>query len=559
MAGASVSEGVSEVSSAASRSAREVIRAVCGEFEEFGKGIVSEDPLGWPGYIEQVERAEEKSGEGESVVTGEGGIGGTRVVVIAFDFGFLGGSMGEATGAKIVAAFERAVEKNTPVVSLVATGGARMQEGMRSLVQMQNIAEACAMARKAGVPHISVLRHPTTGGVWASLAANADYIIGIKGASVSFAGTRVRGSHEDDKEDDTDAFEASGKFRDGFIDDEAVPDELPEKLSKVLALLSPESVDDAGEEKRETSDDGDAAKAGSADDAEKAGEEKREAADGGEADGGAASAKSADGEAAGGGGSDRGEPSITPPPVPFALGGMRSPRKAWAAVMRARRPHKPGASAYLDRYFDYRVDISGDRVGGVDEGMVCGFGRKDGKTIAYAAQTGTANTAAGFRTAKRLVETAGRLRIPVLTLIDTPGASNDAKDEKEGIGTAIAELFLAVAEAEVPMTSLVVGEGGSGGALALAANNMWITPDAYFAVIAPEGAAAIVEKDASKAEEISDRMMLRPRDLIALGVVRGIASSPRHPARVLRMPYDAIRRWVGNRSGKTEETGKECA
>ncbi|MGH3087720.1 MAG: carboxyl transferase domain-containing protein [Rubrobacteraceae bacterium] len=482
MVGDVVSEGIPGV---ASRSSREVIRAVCEEFEEFGEEIVSEDPLGWPGYEEQLEKAEEKSGERESVITGEAEIGGTPAVVIAFDFGFLGGSMGEAAGKKIVAAFERAVEKRRAVVSLVATGGARMQEGTRSLVQMQNVAEAISKARDAGVPHISVLRHPTTGGVWASLAAAADYIIGIKGASVSFAGSRVRSAERGADEDD--AFTASGKFRDGFIDMEAGPEELPEKLARVLALLSP----DAGE-----------------------------------------------------GGSE--------PPVPRALGGRRAPRKAWAAVARARRPHKPGAQAYLEKYFDHRVDISGDRVGGVDGGMICGFGSKEGRTIAYAAQTGTANAAAGFRTAKRLIETADRLRIPVLTLIDTPGAGNEAKDEREGIGTAIAELFLTVAEAEAPMTSLVIGEGGSGGALALAApDNLWITPDSYFAVIAPEGAAAIIEKDASKAEEVSERMMLRPRDLVELGVVKGIASTRGHPARVLKMPYDIVRRWVTGR--------KECA
>jgi acyl-CoA carboxylase subunit beta len=488
-----------EVSGVASRSARSAVWAICEEFEEFGGGIASGDPLGWPGYEEQVERAGEKSGETESVVTWEARIGGTPAVVVAFDFRFLGGSMGEATGEKIVAAFERAVERGISVVSLVASGGARMQEGMRSLVQMQNVAGAVADAREAGVPHISVLRHPTTGGVWASLSASADYILGIKRASVSFAGTRVRETDEED--DDLEAFTASGKLRDGFIDGEVGPEELPEKLAKVLALLSP--------------------------DGEGAGVETRKE-NGGE------------------------------PPVPFALGGMRSPRRAWTAVRRARRAHKPGAEAYLDRYFEYRVDISGDRVGGVDAGMLCGFGKKDGRTVAYVAQTGTANTAAGFRTARRLVETANRLGVPILTLIDTPGASHTAKDEREGIGTAIAETFVAVAEAEVPMTSLVIGEGGSGGALALAApENLWITPDAYFAVIAPESAAAIVEKDPSKAEEVSERMMLRPRDLVELGVVRGIATTRSHPGRVLRMPYDAIRRWVTNRSGNAGE--KECA
>ena len=146
---------------------------------------------------------------------------------------------------------------------------------------------------------------------------------------------------------------------------------------------------------------------------------------------------------------------------------------------------------------------------------------------------------------------AERFQMPVLTLIDTGGASSAADDEREGVGTAIAELFRAVADLSVPITSLVIGEGGSGGALALAAPaNLWITPDGYFAVIAPEDAAAIVEKDRSKAREISGRMKLTPQDLVELGVVRGIAPHKRRPARAIRISYDAVRRWVRNGSGR---------
>src|SRR5215212_11514343 len=116
-----------------SPSAREAIRAVADGFEEFGKELVSEDPLDWPGYEEQLARAREKSGETEAVIVGEARIGETLAVIIAFDFNFLGGSMGEAAGDKIVEAFARARKSRKVVVSLVATGGARMQEGMRSL------------------------------------------------------------------------------------------------------------------------------------------------------------------------------------------------------------------------------------------------------------------------------------------------------------------------------------------------------------------------------------------------------------------------------------------
>ena len=442
--------------SVSSPSAREAIRAVAGGFAEFGEETVSEDPLDWPGYEQQLASAQAKSGETEAVITGEAYVGGTPVVIIAFDFNFLGGSMGEAAGSKIVEAFVRAREARKVVVSLVATGGARMQEGMRSLIQLQKIADACARARAEGIPHVSVLRSPTTGGVWVSLAASADFLIGLKGAAVSFAGSRVR----DDKDDEDEAFASSGKLRRGFIDMELEAEDVPERLATVAALLSPVR-----------------------------------------------------------------EESLDPPELPAALGRLEPPEEAWDSVKRARSLARPHATAYLDDYFEERVGISGDRVGGVDESMLCGFGRRKGRTIAYAAQCGAANSAAGFRTAKRLLKLAERHRLPVLTLIDTPGAGNEEKDEQEGVGTAMAELLCTVANLSVPMTSLVIGEGGSGGALALAApGNLWITPDGYFAVIAPESAAAILEHDESQAEAVSEDMQLMPQDLVRLGIVRGITT-----------------------------------
>jgi acyl-CoA carboxylase subunit beta len=160
----------------------------------------------------------------------------------------------------------------------------------------------------------------------------------------------------------------------------------------------------------------------------------------------------------------------------------------------------------------------GTGVGGTDPEMLCGFGRRDGRTIAYVAQTGGVGGPAGFRTAARLLGLAARLRLPVLTLIDTPGPANGADAARGAVGTAIGELFQRVVASTVPITSLVIGEGGSGGALALASpDRLWIAPDAYFAVIAPEGAAAILERDPSRAPAIAERMHLRPADLLRLG------------------------------------------
>jgi acetyl-CoA carboxylase carboxyl transferase subunit beta len=211
-----------------------------------------------------------------------------------------------------------------------------------------------------------------------------------------------------------------------------------------------------------------------------------------------------------------------PAEVPRALGAQELPVDGWSAVQRARAAERPRAVAYLDDYFDLRMPISGDRAGGVDAGMLCGIGRRGGRAIAFAAQTGTANTPAGFRTAARLVRLASRFALPVLTLVDTPGAANDVAAERAGVGAAIAELFAAVAEARVPITTLVIGEGGSGGALALSSpEHTWITPDAYFSVIAPELAAAILKRE--DVRRLADELRLRPQDLVELGVVRGIS------------------------------------
>jgi acetyl-CoA carboxylase carboxyl transferase subunit beta len=438
--------------------ARAAIAAVAGAFVELdaGPGAVAADPLGWAGYADQLSRARARSGEPESVVCGEARIGGVDAVVIAFDFRFLGGSMGEASGRRIVAAFERALRLRRPVVSLVASGGCRMQEGMRALVGMQHIAAACHRARAAGVAHVTVLRRPATGGAWASLAAGADLILALPDAMAGFAGHRVRGGA------DSWAFTAAGKAAHGQVDQVVSEEDLPATLALALALLT-------------------------------------------------------------GGG----RPDPRPADVPAALGRADLAPDGWTAVQRARAPQRPRAPAYLDHHFDARIALAGDRAGGHDPGMLCGIGRRHGRAVAYAAQAGTANTPAGFRTAARLVRLADRLALPVLTLVDTPGAANDEAAERGGVGPAIADLFAAVAAATVPVTTLVIGEGGSGGALALASpDGLWMTPDSYFSVIAPEAATAILKRPPGEAPAVAAQQRLRPQELVELGVARGIARPP---------------------------------
>ncbi|MFS8097239.1 acetyl-CoA carboxylase [Lentzea alba] len=429
-------------------SARALIGEVASSFAELpaeGGGSEVDGPLGWAGYGDALADAAERTGERESVVCGVAEIGGVTAVVIAFEFGFLGGSLGTRTGHRIEQAFTLARELGVPVVSLVATGGSRMQEGTPALTQLQRIARQLALTREAGLPHLSVLRDPTTGGGWATLGAGADVVLGLRGAQVGFAGSRVR----------PPGYTVTQQFAVGLVDQLVPADDLRVRLERWLRLLA--------------------------------------------------------------------NPLTGPAEVPAALGEPDLPATGWEAVQRARKTTRPRAEVYLGAYFDWHEPISGDRCGGIDAGVLCGFGSRDGQTIAYAAQCGTATQPAGFRTAARLVRLADRLGIPVLTLVDTPGAANDVQAEKAGIGAAIADMFTAVAAARVPVTTLLIGEGGSGGALAFAApDRTWVTPDSYLAVISPELAAQILKRDPAQTQATADQLKLRPQDLVELGIARGI-------------------------------------
>ncbi|MFF9115837.1 carboxyl transferase domain-containing protein [Streptomyces massasporeus] len=437
-------------------SAREVVTALADDatFAELpapARQWRPDGPLAWPGYDDSRARASERTGEQESVVCGTARVGGVRAVLIAFEFGFLGGSLGQRTGDRLEAAYAYARERRFPVVPLVATGGSRMQEGMLALTQLQRVARQSALTREAGLAQVAVLRDPTTGGGWATLGAGADVVLALPGAQVGFAGSRVRPADADPA-----AYTAEAQVAAGSADAVVQPEELRETLGRWLRLLTC--------------------------------------------------------------------PSTTPAAPPDPLGGSAVlPVTGWDAVRRARSPQRPRARAYLDAYFTERAEIRGDRCGGTDpDGMLCGFGTHEGRTVAYAAQTGTATRPAGYRTAARLIRLADRLGVPVLTLVDTPGAANDAEAERQGAGAAIADLFGAVASARTPVTTLVIGEGGSGGALALAApGNTWATPDSYFSVIAPELAAAILKRPPREVESTADQLRIRPQDLVELGVIRG--------------------------------------
>jgi hypothetical protein len=344
---------------------------------------------------------------------------------------------------------------------------------------MQAVAAAIAGARRAGIPHLAVAGDPTTGGVWSSLIADADVLISVPGARVSFSGSRTRPPGADPQSPE---YLADRKWERGFIDVLSPVPGLRAEVAAAVRLLSPRSRGDIPRRApRPDWPDGDGDGLGD-----------------GLGDG--------FGDGFGDG-------------VPGA--------DAWTHVGGARSPRRARADRWLAGYFGPAVEIRGDRCGGVDGGLRCGFGSHQGTTIAYVAQTGERITPAGCRTATRLLGLAARLRLPVLTLIDTPGAAAAPADEAAGLGPAIAELFVAMASSQVPITSVIIGEGVSGGALALASpSDLWIAQDGYLAVTSPELAVSILKLGADDIPQVATWLRLTPAELMSRGIVRGIIRPP---------------------------------
>jgi acetyl-CoA carboxylase carboxyl transferase subunit beta len=415
---------------------------------------VSQDPLNWPGYPAKLAQARQRTGQNQAVNAGPASVNGQACIALIFNFEFLAGTLGQAEGEAVQRAAAEAAARRIPLVSVVRSGGARMQEGTTSLFQMAAIARALTELAASGTPHIAVVGNPATGGVWASLSAAADVLIAVRDAQVAFAGARVRADRSGPAEP---AFAAAGKHASGFIDAVVAEDELPLVVGRYVELLSPAN-----------------------------------------------------------------RAAAAPPPLPAALSGP-PPRRGWAAVAAARSPQRAAAAHYLAEYFDQTVTIWGDRVGGVDPQLACGIGRRGSASIAYVCQQGGPVAAAGFRTATRLLALAQRLGLPVITFVDTEGAQNTAEAETAGVGTAIAQLLQQVASTEVPMLSVIVGQGVSGGAMSLLnPHNVWLAPDSYLAVITPESAAAILKRPDAEVPELAGQLGLAPEDLVRLGLARGV-------------------------------------
>jgi len=416
----------------------------------------------------------------EAVITGTASLGQQTVVIAAFDFRFHGGSMSIGVGETITRALEYATEHRRPMLAVISTGGVRIQEGMPALLQMAKTTQAAQEFQSTGFPFIAVLCNPTTGGVYASFANLADILLAEPGAVIGFAGPRVAQALLHTKMP-VDSHRAESAYANGMIDAIVPRANLRDTLTQILALtcrVSPSAQAAPPSLQEDT----------------RAAEEKR-------------------------------HPELV----------------AWEAVVRVRRADRPTAFDYIRRLFSNFVELHGDRLHGDDPAIVGGLGQFENQPVVVIAQErgqgeehhrGSAGPD-GYRKAERLMRLAERLHLPLVTLIDTPGADPSPASELGGIANAVANCLATLIQVRVPTISLIIGEGTSGGALALAVTDrVLMLEHATFMVISPEGASAILFGDASHASETAGNLVSDARDLLRRGIVDRIVPEPAGGAHV---------------------------
>ena len=445
-----------------------------GSFHELDRNLVSVDPLEFAdlkSYRDRLEEARRETGAREAVTTGVCRIRGLKAVLVVFDFAFLGGTMGSVVGEKIANAFEEATRLRVPLVSVTATGGARVQEGMFSLMQMAKVAAAASRHDRHGLAFISVLSDPTFGGVTASFASLGDVILAEPGAQIGFVGPRVI-EQTTGVAPPPDSHRAETLLRAGLLDRVVSRQDLPLVVAYLISHLRPQK---------------------------------------------------GSGEAGG--------------HVPRTARRNRLP--AWQQVSLARHASRPTSRYYIARMTTNFLELHGDRWMGDDPAIIAGLADLNGRPVVIVAQERGSTPeekrashdgmafSEGYRKAMRLMHLASKYRIPVLTLVDCPTAQASYESEHRGIARALACSLAAMANLPAPIVSVIIGEGGSGGALALAVGDRVLMMEhAIYSVISPEGAAAILYRDAGRAETVSEELKLTAEDLHTLEIIDTVVPEP---------------------------------
>lgn len=464
-----------------------------GTFEEWDQGLTTRNPLNYKGYEEKLEGLKEKTGLEEAVITGKISINGTETAVGVCDGRFLMASMGEVVGEKIARMVERATQERLPVILFACSGGARMQEGIVSLMQMAKTSAALKRHSDAGLLYISVLTDPTTGGVTASFAMLGDVILAEPKALIGFAGPRVIEQTIGQKL--PKGFQRSEFLLEhGFIDAIVERPQLKETLSQILKLHEKEDASNPEKMKSNL--------------AENKSQDMNEI------------------------GKMKTDEDL---PLHNHLAG------AWDRVLLSRMNDRPVGSDYIQALFTDFVEFHGDRYYGDDKAIIGGVARFHGIPVTVIAQAKGTNTKEniernfgmpspeGYRKALRLMKQAEKFQRPVICFVDTPGAFCGLEAEERGQGEAIARNLYEMSSLKVPVLSVIIGEGGSGGALAMAvADEVWMLENSIYSILSPEGFASILWKDSTKAKEAAEVMRLTAEDLYHMGIVEKVFPEPSH-------------------------------
>lgn len=522
-----------------------------GTFEEWDKGIVSGNPMEYKGYEEKVAALQEKTGLDEAVVTGSARIDGRKIVIGICDGRFMMASMGEVVGEKIARAVERATKERLPVILIACSGGARMQEGIVSLMQMAKTAAALKRHSDAGLLYISVLTDPTTGGVTASFAMLGDIILAEPKALIGFAGPRVIEQTIGQKL--PKGFQrAEFLLEHGFIDGIVERADLRDTLSRIVRLHAsgeatsemPAACAQEGEARSEMP----ACEQG--EDTENTTEAATEVATDGENTTEAAAEGAANGEnmaetmaEAATDSKQKAEAAAdsknTAEAAADGVNAAKSALGAWERVQLSRRNDRPVGSDYIRVLFDDFIEMHGDRYFADDKAIIGGIATFHGMPVTVVAQAKGTNTKEniernfgmpspdGYRKARRLMQQAEKFRRPVICFVDTPGAFCGIEAEERGQGEAIARSIYEMSALKTPVLSIVIGEGGSGGALAMAtADEVWMMENSIYSILSPEGFASILWKDAAKAKDAAAVMKLTAEELKNQGIVDLVFAEP---------------------------------
>ena len=453
--------------------------ADAGSFENWFEEEKTGNPLNFPEYEEKVAATQEKTGLSEGVTIGECTIYGQKTVLGVIDARFMMGSMGHVVGEKITRAMEDATEKKLPVILFCCSGGARMQEGIVSLMQMAKTSAAVKRHSDAGLLYVPVLTDPTTGGVTASFAMLGDIILAEPKALIGFAGPRVIEQTIGQKL--PEGFQrAEFQLEHGFVDAIVERDDLKMTLYRILKMHEPRTGYANFDPLRE-------------------------------------------------------DDNYEPTELMKERNVKAKPMNAWDKVTAARQMRRLASVDYIDTIFDEFMEMHGDRYFRDDPAIVGGFAYLDGQPVTVigvhkgkdlkdcAYRNYGMPSPEGYRKAIRLMKQAEKFNRPIITFVNTSGAYPGKEADENGQGEAIARNLYEMSGIKVPILCLMIGEGGSGGALALAVGNeVWMMENATYSILSPEGFASILWKDGKRAKEAAEVMKITAQDLKELQVVDDI-------------------------------------